>query len=122
MTVEQAGVQNVDAIAQTPGVNAIMLGAGDLRASLGLPLRHPPGQGEDPLFREAVDRLIDASKSHQIPLMAPAFRMDPESVDRLRNFKMILTSVDVLSLVKAHQQDLAFMKRSLFGHKNGNGI
>ncbi|KJZ77310.1 hypothetical protein HIM_03034 [Hirsutella minnesotensis 3608] len=112
------GVENAQSIAETPGVNALMLGAGDLRASLGLPLRNPPGQGEHPLFYEAVDKLVAASKKSGIPVMVPAFRTNPDTIDWLRNFKLILTSVDILNLVKAHRQDLAVMKQSLLGYEN----
>ena len=105
----------------TPGVNAIMLGAGDLRASLGLSLQNPDGQGEHPLFYTAVAKLVAASKRYGIPLTVPALRTNPDTVDWLRDFKLIVTSVDVLNVVKAHRQDLALMKQALFGCQNGEG-
>ncbi|PHH82418.1 hypothetical protein CDD83_3275 [Cordyceps sp. RAO-2017] len=94
-----------------------MLGAGDLRASLGLPLRNPDGRGEDPLFYAAVSKMVAAAKEYGIPLMVPAFRTNPDTVEWLRDFKLILTSVDILNLVKAHRQDLALIKESLFGNQ-----
>lgn len=96
-----------------------MLGSGDLRASLGLPLRNPPGHIEHPSFFAAVEKLIKASKDHSMPLMVPAFRTDPETMDWLRNFKMILMCADVLTIVKAQRQDLLSMKGALSKQPNG---
>ena len=98
-----------------------MLGVGDLRASLGLPPHNPDGQGEHPLFYKTVAKLVAASKRYGIPLMVPAFKTNQDTVDWLRDFKLIVTSVDVLNLVKAHRQDLALMKQSLSEGQNGSG-
>ncbi|PHH91867.1 hypothetical protein CDD83_9961 [Cordyceps sp. RAO-2017] len=118
------GIENVNAIARTPGVNGLMLGAGDLRISLGLPSRSAPGQGDHPDFHAAVAKLVAASKSCGMPLLAPAFRMDSDA-SWLRSFKMLLTGVDLLSMVKSHRQDLAKMKGALLGSetesRNGHG-
>ncbi|RDA87575.1 hypothetical protein CP532_3939 [Ophiocordyceps camponoti-leonardi (nom. inval.)] len=118
------GVENAEAIASVPGVNAMMLGTGDLRASLGLPVKTPLEQGEDPKFYAAVAKLVSAAKGRNVPLMVPAFRTGPETVEWLRDFKLIITSVDITGLVKAHRQDLEAMKRTLgVGglYQNGGG-
>ncbi|CAH0038207.1 unnamed protein product [Clonostachys solani] len=117
------GIENAHAIAKTPGVNGLMIGSGDLRASLGLPCRNPPGHREHPSFYAASAKLVAAAKSCGIPLMAPAFRADPDDIAWLRDFKMLITSVDALSIVKSHRQDLAAMKDKIIGcehcHTNG---
>ncbi|KAJ4165077.1 hypothetical protein LMH87_006724 [Akanthomyces muscarius] len=104
--------ENVDAIAATPGLDGLMLGAADLRASLGLPCRNPPGQGDDVKFIYEVKKLIAASKKHKVPLLGPAFSLsnEPGSIEYLRHFKMIVVSVDMLNIVKAALHDLAFAK------------
>ena len=89
-----------------------MLGAGDLRASLGLPARTPAGQKEDPKFLSAVSKLVASAKKHNLPLMAPVFRMDSDALEWVRDFKMLLTSVDILSLVKGQREDLARMQKA----------
>lgn len=89
-----------------------MLGAGDLRASLGLPARTPAGQKEDPKFLSAVSKLVASAKKHNLPLMAPVFRMDSDATEWARDFKMLLTSVDILSLVKGQREDLARMQKA----------
>lgn len=110
--MNQLGLDNIDAIASTPGINALMLGAGDLRASLGLPTRTPAGQKEDPKFLSAVSQLVASAKKHNLPLMAPVFRMDSDALEWVRDFKMLLTSVDILSLVKGQREDLARMQKA----------
>ncbi|KAH8820189.1 Pyruvate/Phosphoenolpyruvate kinase-like domain-containing protein [Xylogone sp. PMI_703] len=122
---EKLGIENVDAIAKTPGVNALMVGVGDLKATLDLPIRNPDGRGDDSKFYSAVAKMVTASKNYGMPLMIPAFRTNPDDVDWLRDFKLVLTSVDILGVVKAHRQDLALMKKVLrvpasSGHRNGH--
>ncbi|VUC27976.1 unnamed protein product [Clonostachys rosea] len=117
------GIENAHAIAKTPGLNGLMIGSGDLRVSLGLPCRTPPGHREHPSFYAASAKLVAAAKSCGIPLMAPAFRANPDDITWLRDFKMLLTSVDTLSIVKAQKQDLAILKDKMIGceiyHTNG---
>ncbi|KAJ5574003.1 uncharacterized protein N7459_008430 [Penicillium hispanicum] len=113
------GVQNVEAIAKTPGVNALMIGTTDLRGSLGLPLRNPKGKADDPKLSAAVDKIVATSKKYGIPILMPAFREDTD-VNWLRNFKIILTGVDILSVAKTLRQDLARVKEALSGHQNGH--
>ncbi|RDA93070.1 hypothetical protein CP533_0706 [Ophiocordyceps camponoti-saundersi (nom. inval.)] len=92
------GIENVDAIAGTAGVNALMLGTGDLRASLDLPVKKPAEAGEDPRFYAAVAKMVASAKAHDMPLMVPAFRTSPETVQWLRDFKLVITSVDITGL------------------------
>lgn len=96
-----------------------MLGSGDLRASLGLPSRNPPGEGEHLKFRAAVAKLVAAAKGHGLPLMAPAFKNALQTADWLKDFKLLITGADTLGLVKAHQQDLAEVKEAMMGYRNG---
>ncbi|KAM0541945.1 hypothetical protein ACHAPJ_013007 [Fusarium lateritium] len=107
------GVENVDAIARTPGVNSLMVGVGDLKATLGIPIRNPGGRVDESKFYEAVTKMIVTSKETGIPLMMPAFRMSHDDFDWIKNFKMILTSVDIFSVMKSHRNDLALMKEAL---------
>lgn len=106
-------MRNVDAIATTPGVNALMLGSGDMRVSLGLPARTPPGEDEDPRFHAALAELMAAGRKHRKPLMCVAFKTSGN--DWLRNFSLLLTSADIVSTVRGHKDDLARMKGMLCG-------
>jgi 2-dehydro-3-deoxyglucarate aldolase/4-hydroxy-2-oxoheptanedioate aldolase len=53
------GVQNLDAIAATPGVDILWVGHFDLSASMGIPARF-----EHPDFRAALAKVVDAAHRH----------------------------------------------------------
>lgn len=89
-----------------------MLGVSDLKVTLGLPVRNPGGVDESK-FYEAISKLIATSKETGIQLMIPAFRMKPEDVDWLKHFKLVMTSLDILSVQKSHQKDLNEVKEAL---------
>lgn len=95
-----------------------MLGVADLKITLGLPVRNPDGRVDESMFYEAISKMIATSKQTGIQLMMPAFRMKPEDVELLKNFKLLMTSVDVLSILKSHQKDLIEAKKAL-GVPNG---
>lgn len=57
----RAGVENVDAIAATPGVDLIFIGPNDLAQSL---LGYTPARGDEPEFVQAVDKIIAAARKH----------------------------------------------------------
>ena len=55
----EAGVNDVDAIAATDGIDVLWIGHFDLSASLGI-----PGQFDHPRYREAVDTVLQACTRH----------------------------------------------------------
>ena len=60
--VESAtGIDNIEEIAAVPGLDAILVGTGDLSATLGV-----PGQGNHPLVQRAVERTLDACRRNGI--------------------------------------------------------
>ncbi|KAB8211531.1 HpcH/HpaI aldolase/citrate lyase family protein [Aspergillus parasiticus] len=114
----QLGLDNVEAIAATPGVDALMLGPGDLRLSLGLPPRKF-GEPDDPRFLAAVDRLIEVSKKYRKPLMTVSFKVNAAKDTWIRAFSMLLTSADIVSVQKGHQAELKAMQEALGTSVNG---
>ena len=56
---EAAALDEIDAIAATPGVDALFIGVSDLSFSLGL-----RNKQDDPVFEAAVQRIVDAAKRH----------------------------------------------------------
>lgn len=90
-----------------------MLGISDLKATLGLPVRNPGGLVDESRYDEAVAKMIRTSKDHGIQLMMPAFRANPDDIETFKNFKMLLTSVDIFSVVNHHGAQLADMKKAL---------
>lgn len=72
MIETKEGFDNVDAIAATPGVDALFIGPMDLTYGLGL----PPGSFADPAFLSAVKRIKSACKKHDRAI--GMFGYDPE--------------------------------------------
>lgn len=103
----------MNAIARTPGVNVLMAGVTDLKATLGIPVRNPGGKVDESKFHEAISKMIEISAETGVELMIPAFKLKPEDMSWLKKFKMIITSADVLSVVKSQRDDLANMKKAL---------
>ena len=57
------GLENLEAIAATPGVDAIYVGPADLALAVGLP---PGFDREEPEHSEAIDRILKACKNNGI--------------------------------------------------------
>ena len=115
----------MELIAATPGLNALMLGPGDLRVSLGLPSKKV-GEFDDPRFLASVDRLVEVSKKYSKPLMTVAFKVSAHSEKWISKFSLLLTSADIITVTNGHRQDLANMKNLLQEnedkHKEINGF
>ena len=115
-------MDNIEDIAAVPGVNTLMLGIGDLKATLGIPIRNPDGLFDETKFRKAMAKMTAVSRKTGMPLMMPAFRLKPGDVEFLQDFKMIITSLDVLSVFERHRLDIACMKEALgMEEKASNG-
>jgi 2-keto-3-deoxy-L-rhamnonate aldolase RhmA len=70
--IEQAlAVENVEAIAATPGIDAMFIGTSDLSFSLGL-----RGNQEHPRLQEAIDKVLAAGKKHGKVVGRPAANPD----------------------------------------------
>ena len=55
----ERGLENVDAIAATPGIDVLWVGHFDLANFLGI-----PGQFQNPVFLDAVQAVVDAARRH----------------------------------------------------------
>ncbi|MBI3976714.1 MAG: hypothetical protein HY331_00885 [Chloroflexi bacterium] len=101
--VESAhGIQQIDEIAAVRGLDAILIGPGDLSASLGI-----PGQPGAPLVREAIERTLAACKRHGIAggLHVGTAESAAEWADRGATF--ITCGVDGLFLLQGAQDTVA---------------
>ncbi|HWQ56513.1 MAG TPA: aldolase/citrate lyase family protein [Bryobacteraceae bacterium] len=63
---EAQAVENVDAIAATPGLDALFIGTSDLSFSLGL-----RGRQDDPALEKAITKVVAAARKHGKPLGRP---------------------------------------------------
>ena len=75
------GVNNVEDIARVPGVDALMVGAGDLRCSLGLEVGSQ--DGDEPAFLDALEKIQKAADENNLAVLG--FAMTPEILRRRLN-------------------------------------
>ncbi|ORY88978.1 Pyruvate/Phosphoenolpyruvate kinase-like domain-containing protein, partial [Leucosporidium creatinivorum] len=97
MQIESAeGVKNAEAICAVEGVDAIMIGTGDLRMSLGL---MPGVDGPEPIFQEALATIEAAAAKYNLPILGFALG-GPMAENRLnRGWQLLMMSADTLALV-----------------------
>ena len=65
MIETREGIENLESIVTTPGLDAIYVGPSDLALALGLPAR---GDTDDPLHLAAVDSILSTCKKHGLPV------------------------------------------------------
>lgn len=89
-------LEDLDAIAATPGVDCLFVGPADLAASLG-----HLGDSKHPDVQAAIDRIIGAAAKAGIP--AGIFALDVAGARAYRDagFKVIALAADVIWLVRA---------------------
>ncbi|WP_375256208.1 HpcH/HpaI aldolase/citrate lyase family protein [Yoonia sp.] len=90
------GLKNLDAIAQTDGVNAVFIGPADLSASMGLrgQMTHPD---VDKAVSDAINRLVD------MDIPAGVMALDPDVADRYlaAGASFVAVAVDLVLLADA---------------------
>ena len=72
---ESRAVENVEAIAATPGIDVMFIGTSDLSYSLGL-----RGNQDHPMLQEAIEKVVAAGKKHGKVVGRPA--ATPEQVQK----------------------------------------
>ncbi|KAJ7653157.1 Pyruvate/Phosphoenolpyruvate kinase-like domain-containing protein [Mycena polygramma] len=89
------GIKNIDLIMQLEEVNAVMIGAGDLRLDMGLPVQFV---GTEPEFVDAMARVTAMSKKYGKALMGAA--LGPSMVEeRLKQgFTILVNTIDLYAL------------------------
>jgi 2-keto-3-deoxy-L-rhamnonate aldolase RhmA len=90
------GVQNVEAILATPGVDAALVGPYDLSASLGL-----PGQVDEPPVRAAIQRVLGAGHAAGKPAGVFAGGLEAGEKALAQGFDFVAVGIDSLLLAQA---------------------
>ena len=100
MIEDEPGVENIDAIAATPGLDVLFVGPSDLSFSLGL-----RGEQGHPKLAKAIARVVSAAKRHGKFLGRPA--LTPRHIAQFtrQGFQFFMTRTD-LELVAAGARDL----------------
>ena len=98
-------IDNLEAILDVPGIDAIFIGPHDLTISLGI-----PEQYEHPSFQDAVRQIIETSQARGIP--AGGHWQQLEHVQRWQaaGSRFILYSSDGRALSEGYRRDLGVIK------------
>jgi 4-hydroxy-2-oxoheptanedioate aldolase len=101
----RAAIEQVEAIAATPGLDALQVGTSDLSVSLGV-----PGEVEHPKVQNAVRRTIEACRRHgKIAAVGGAYREDSLKLYAGLGIRLMLVGNDLALLMGAMREraDLA---------------
>jgi 2-keto-3-deoxy-L-rhamnonate aldolase RhmA len=97
---DRSGLENIDAIAATPGIDVIFVGTSDLAFSLG-----ERGDQQSRTVRSALQRIGDAARRHGKPLGRPA--VTPQQVrECIDEGFLFIQTVTELGLLTAGSRDL----------------
>ena len=102
------GIENVDEIAATPGLDGIYIGPSDLALSLGL---RPTGDNSDPTHAETVARIQAACRKHGV---AVGIHTSSQAFTRRyldMGFNLVTVISDLRAMLRAAGEDLAAARR-----------
>ena len=86
----EEGLNNVEAIAATPGIDALWIGQFDLTTSLGI-----PGQFDHPKFLDATKRVIAACYKHNIAATLAVMDPDQLAAGPENGFRLLVYAADL---------------------------
>jgi len=101
------GLENVEAIAATPGIDGLYIGPIDLALSLGL----PQSLKLDAKVLAAVDRIVVACNQHGIIAGSASFSDDSAKTLLERGVKLITMGSDVGFMLRGARSDLDFINQ-----------
>jgi len=92
------GVENIEAILRTPGIDGVVIGSNDLSQSLGF-----PGQTTHPVVIEAINKILAAGKKTGKPIggVVRGGETPRQYIDS--GYQMLLTSVYGLMIASGKQ-------------------
>ncbi|KAG9025973.1 hypothetical protein FRB95_009538 [Tulasnella sp. JGI-2019a] len=104
------GAQNAEEICAVPGVDAIMIGTGDLRLSMRLPFSF---DGAEPEYLNAIDAIETAAKKNNLPLVG--FALGPPAVEAKlkKGYQCLMVSADMIALIAGQSQGLAMARTAV---------
>ncbi|MBM3810937.1 MAG: aldolase [Acidimicrobiia bacterium] len=110
MIESPAGLENVEAIIATPGVDVLWIGHFDLSQAMGI-----PGQFQNPRFLEAQKKVVDAArKHHKLAGMQPG-NMEQADQWRKMGFNVLSWRGDVAVYAGTLRSEVANLRKSLSG-------
>ena len=107
MIETKEGIDNLEEICATPGLDAVYIGPADLSFALGLA---PRADNPDPLHIETCDRIRDAAHKHGIKAVMHCAGYEFAAGAIERGFDMIMLTSDVNCLVAGARAQLDGLK------------
>ena len=98
------GINNLEEILTTPGLDGIYIGPSDLALALGLP---PTGDSDDPTHAATVQKILDACKAHGVAAGIHTSSLEFTQRYLKAGFNFVTLGADAGFLVRAAAQDLA---------------
>ncbi len=102
-------VENADSILSVPGIDAVFIGPYDLSASLGR-----AGELTHPAMTDALQKILDACKRHNVPPGLHVVSMDPDDVKRRidQGYRFIACGLDTEFVLHGCRRILEKVKRN----------
>ena len=107
MIETKQGIENLDAICATPGLDAVYIGPADLSFALGLP---PRGDNPDPLHLATCDKIRDAAHKHSIKAVMHCASAAFAAGAVKRGFDMVMLTSDLSCMVAGARLQLDELK------------
>ena len=104
------GIENLDAICETPGLDAVYIGPADLSYALGLP---PRPDNPDPLHLATCDKILEAAHKHGIKAVMHCAGADFAAGAIKRGFDMVMLTSDLNSMIAGARTQLDSLKAQL---------
>ena len=110
MIETKEGIENLEAICATPGVDAVYIGPADLSYALGL---EPRGDNPDPLHLETCDRIREAAHKAGIKAVMHCGGAKFAAGAVKRGFDMVMITSDLSCMVAGAQAQLKELKSEI---------
>jgi 4-hydroxy-2-oxoheptanedioate aldolase len=107
MIETKEGIENLDAICATPGLDAVYIGPADLSFALGLP---PRGDNPDPLHLETCDKILKAAHKHGIKAVMHCASAAFAAGAVKRGFDMVMLTSDLACMIAGARLQLDELK------------
>jgi len=101
------GLENVEEIAATPGIDVLWVGEYDLSLSMGI-----PGALDDPRLRQAEDRVVAACEDAGVTAGILAGNVEIARSMRERGFRMIALGTDINLYSRALSDEIALVREN----------
>ena len=112
MIETQEGLANLEAIAATPGLDALYIGPADLSYALGLP---PKADNTDPLHLATCNKILDAGHRNgkKVAMHCASAAFAAGAIER--GFDMVMLTSDFHSLIAGARKQLEDLKAAVAG-------